>query len=88
MFKIRQQDFGLFRGKLSLCNSLILRREVPITIRQRLKEIMNGRRMSDEDFLLLYEQGELLEIGQAANRKREEIFGNNQATFVIDRNIN
>jgi len=61
---------------------------VPITIRQRLKEIMNGRRMSDEDFLLLYEQGELLEIGQAANRKREEIFGNNQATFVIDRNIN
>ncbi|MDD3879911.1 MAG: dehypoxanthine futalosine cyclase, partial [Syntrophomonas sp.] len=59
-----------------------------MTIKQRIKGIMDGRRMSDKDFLLLYEQGELLEIGQAANLKREERFGNNQATFIIDRNIN
>ncbi len=58
------------------------------TIRQVLTEIMKGRRMTDEEFLFLYEQGDFLSIGQAANQKRIERFGNNRATFVIDRNIN
>lgn len=56
--------------------------------RDLLEEIVNGRRMSSEEFAVLYHQGDLLEIGQAANHVREKRFGNNIASFIIDRNIN
>ncbi|MEN6351283.1 MAG: cyclic dehypoxanthinyl futalosine synthase, partial [Syntrophomonas sp.] len=53
-----------------------------------LNEILQGRRMSDEEFTLLYREGDLLEIGQAANLIRERRFPSNIASFIIDRNIN
>ncbi len=53
-----------------------------------LQDVLNGHRMSDEEFILLYREGDLLEIGQAANQIRVKRFPGNTATFVIDRNIN
>lgn len=53
-----------------------------------LDEILNGRRMRDDEFTLLYREGDILEIGQAANLVRERKFPSGMASFIIDRNIN
>jgi len=46
------------------------------------------RRMNSEEFAFLYQQGDLLEIGRAADQMRKKIFGHELASFIIDRNIN
>lgn len=56
--------------------------------RNLLKDIINGRRMTNEEFELLYRQGDFLEIGRAADHRRQKRFANNMASFIIDRNIN
>lgn len=53
-----------------------------------LKEIVAGRRMSNEEFAYLYENADFLALGQAADQVRRKRFGNDRVTFVIDRNIN
>ncbi len=53
-----------------------------------LDDIVKGRRMTKEEFMFLHEHAGLLELGQAATQVRENIFGHNLATFIIDRNIN
>lgn len=53
-----------------------------------LDEILHGRRMRDDEFTLLYREGDILEIGQAANLVRERKFPSGMASFIIDRNIN
>ncbi|MDD3890183.1 MAG: dehypoxanthine futalosine cyclase [Syntrophomonadaceae bacterium] len=57
-------------------------------LRNLLQDIIDGRRMTNEEFALLYRQGDFLEIGRAANHVREKRFGNNITSFIIDRNIN
>ncbi len=59
-----------------------------MTTKSILDEIVKGRRMTDKEFLFLHEQASLLELGQAADRVRKRVIGHNQATFIIDRNIN
>ena len=59
-----------------------------MTIGKLLNDIVQGQRMSEEDFRTLYQGGDLLEIAQAANQVRDRRFPNNTISFVIDRNIN
>ncbi|MDD3365084.1 MAG: dehypoxanthine futalosine cyclase [Syntrophomonas sp.] len=53
-----------------------------------LNDIMTGRRMSEDDFLALYQYGDLLDIARAANQVRDQRFPGNIISFIIDRNIN
>ncbi|MDD3268872.1 MAG: dehypoxanthine futalosine cyclase [Syntrophomonadaceae bacterium] len=55
---------------------------------QLLQEVLNGHRMTDDEFVYLSKEGDLLEIGQAADQSRFRRFAGNVVTFVIDRNIN
>jgi len=57
-------------------------------VRALLDGAAAGRRLSAEEALFLYEQGTLLELGQAADRIRRQRWPGNVATFVVDRNIN
>ena len=53
-----------------------------------LKDILAGRRMTNEEFTYLYENADLLILGQAADQARRQRFANDRVTFIIDRNIN
>ncbi len=53
-----------------------------------LKEITAGRRMTSSEFINLYHQADLLELGRAASFIRDQRYPENQITFIIDRNIN
>lgn len=56
--------------------------------RQLFSEILDGRRMNEEEFAYLYQKADLLEVGKAADQVRQRRFPDNSATFIIDRNIN
>jgi len=47
-----------------------------------------GRRLSTEEITALFEEGNLLELGQAAAAVRREKTNGAEATYIIDRNIN
>lgn len=53
-----------------------------------LSEVVEGRRMTNEEFAYLFEHGDLLEMGRAACQMRDNIFQDDLITFIIDRNIN
>ncbi|NLJ73089.1 MAG: dehypoxanthine futalosine cyclase [Syntrophomonadaceae bacterium] len=53
-----------------------------------LQNIIDGNRMTNDEFVKLYNNADLIKLGQAANKVRLNKFGNDLATFVIDRNIN
>lgn len=53
-----------------------------------LQQIADGQRMTEQEFLYLHEQGDLLEIARAANQVRDQRYPGNIISFVIDRNIN
>lgn len=53
-----------------------------------LNDILNGKRMNEEEFARLYIEGDFLAIGQAADQIRNRKFPDNTVSFIIDRNIN
>lgn len=53
-----------------------------------LAEILEGRRISGEEFLFLYQEADLLALARAAVTIRDRRFPNDLITFIIDRNIN
>lgn len=53
-----------------------------------LKEIIAGRRMTSSEFIDLYRQADIFELGRAASFIRDQKFPENYITFIIDRNIN
>lgn len=53
-----------------------------------LDAAISGRRLAPEDVTLLFEQGDLLELGQAAAAVRRRKSDAAEATYIIDRNIN
>lgn len=59
-----------------------------VNYKRILEEVLAGRRMNDEEFLLLFREADLPLLGQAATAARRARFGNDLCTFVIDRNIN
>ena len=53
-----------------------------------LRRAEEGRRLDREDLLLLFREGPLLELGQAARAVRDRLTDAGVATYIIDRNIN
>lgn len=55
----------------------------------KIKKILNGERLNESDYLSLYTNTSLLELGYIANLLRKKKHPDNSPiTFVIDRNIN
>jgi cyclic dehypoxanthinyl futalosine synthase len=53
-----------------------------------LEKAVNGERLSREDALVLFENGELLELGLAADAVCRKLHPEPFRTYVVDRNIN
>jgi cyclic dehypoxanthinyl futalosine synthase len=53
-----------------------------------LQKTLSGERLSSEDAVSLLEEGNLLELGAAANEVRNRRNDPNVATYIVDRNIN
>lgn len=53
-----------------------------------LSQVVEGRRMNDEEFVFLYENGDLNDLGASACESRDRIFQDDLITFVVDRTIN
>ncbi len=53
-----------------------------------LNQVLDGHRLTEEEFIKLYTEGDLLEIARTANEIRDRRFPANTITYVIDRNIN
>lgn len=45
-------------------------------------------RLSDKEAIDLLKHGDILELGQQANKTRQEKHPGNTVTFIVDRNIN
>lgn len=56
--------------------------------KEMLQQIAAGRRMTYQEFLALYSEAELLDLGSAATVVRDRKFPEGIITFIIDRNIN
>ena len=52
------------------------------------RKIIDGRRLSAEDGLVLFEQADLLELGALAHHVRQRLHPEKIVTYIIDRNIN
>jgi cyclic dehypoxanthinyl futalosine synthase len=53
-----------------------------------LDRAIAGQRLERDDLLTLFDNADLLELGQAAHSVRERMADPEEATFIIDRNIN
>ncbi|HQD89646.1 MAG TPA: cyclic dehypoxanthinyl futalosine synthase [Syntrophomonadaceae bacterium] len=53
-----------------------------------LQELTQGRRMTPNEFRLLFQDADIYELARAANAVRDRRFPEKMTTFVIDRNIN
>ena len=53
-----------------------------------LDRAVQGERLRRDDLELLFEKAPLLELGQAAHAVRERLVNPEEATYIIDRNIN
>lgn len=47
-----------------------------------------GGRLSEDEGLRLFEQADLLDLGEAADRRRAALHPENRVSFILDRNIN
>lgn len=56
--------------------------------KQLLKQVLEGHRLTEAEFIQLYNQGDLLEIARTANGIRDRRYPGNIITYIIDRNIN
>lgn len=52
-----------------------------------LQEVLDGRRLTEDEAIFLLKKGDLLAVGSAADIVRERLF-KDIVTFIIDRNIN
>ena len=59
-----------------------------MTLQKLYAKINDGGRIDEHEALRLFLEAELLEIGQLAQRRAARLHAPDQATFLIDRNIN
>jgi len=52
------------------------------------KKVLGGERISDDDFLALYNKGDIYQLGFLANAVRKKKHPEAIVTYVVDRNIN
>lgn len=57
-------------------------------IKMLIEDATHGKRLSDEEFMVLWREADLLTLGTAACKVRDERFPDQVTTFIIDRNIN
>ncbi|NPV27684.1 MAG: dehypoxanthine futalosine cyclase [Firmicutes bacterium] len=53
-----------------------------------IEQTLEGHRLSEDEALYLFAEGDLLDLGRAANEIANRLHPENIATFIIDRNIN
>ena len=53
-----------------------------------LAKVHAGERINYEEGLHLYDHADLLDLGEAANARRQQINPGERVTYLIDRNIN
>lgn len=53
-----------------------------------IAKVLDGERIGYDEATILYEQADLLQLGQAANARRQQLVPGNTVTYLIDRNIN
>jgi cyclic dehypoxanthinyl futalosine synthase len=53
-----------------------------------LADAASGARIAPADAALLYERASLLDLGEAADRRRRALHPENVVTYIIDRNVN
>jgi dehypoxanthine futalosine cyclase len=58
------------------------------TIDGLLADVASGARMTPAEAALLYERASLLDLGEAADRRRRALHPENVVTYIIDRNVN
>ncbi|MCX5901027.1 MAG: dehypoxanthine futalosine cyclase [Proteobacteria bacterium] len=59
-----------------------------MTLKKLFKKINDGGRIDEDEALRLFLEADLLEIGQLAQKRAGRLHAPDQATFLIDRNIN
>jgi len=59
-----------------------------IQVQKILDKALDNRQISPEEALVLFQEGSLLDLGEAANARRFQLHPEPIVTFVIDRNIN
>lgn len=58
------------------------------TVEAVLMKVHDGGRISYDEAMLLYEKAALLQLGKAANARRQQLVPGSTVTYLIDRNIN
>ncbi len=58
------------------------------SVSEILDTCLDGRRLSEEDALRLFQSNDFLSLGAAADAVRRRLHPENRVTYVIDRNIN
>ncbi|MBI3354849.1 MAG: dehypoxanthine futalosine cyclase [Nitrospirae bacterium] len=53
-----------------------------------IDKIKSGQRISEKDAIILFEEADLLALGELADNIRKRLHPDNIVTFVVDRNIN
>ncbi|RMH01853.1 MAG: dehypoxanthine futalosine cyclase [Chloroflexi bacterium] len=53
-----------------------------------LAKVEDGGRITYDEAMLLYQEADLLQLGRAANARRQQLVPGNTVTYLIDRNIN
>jgi len=51
-------------------------------------KVLNGKRLNEDEGLLLFRRGDLLTLGELANAVRKRLHPERLVTFIVDRNIN
>ena len=62
--------------------------QIQAQIDQILASVHDGKRITYEEGLLLYQHAELLDLADAANARRQQLVPGDTVTYLIDRNIN
>lgn len=60
----------------------------PKTINSIIKNAESGKRIADDEGLILFKNADLLTLGELANGVRKRLHPERLVTFVVDRNIN
>jgi cyclic dehypoxanthinyl futalosine synthase len=89
---------GVFsqRARLRLYEQAHARDAAPVSVRPArahsidtlLADAAAGARLSPEDGLRLYAEAPTLELGAAADQRRQSLHSGNVVTYIIDRNVN
>src|SRR5688572_594652 len=53
-----------------------------------LAKVEDGGRISYDEAMILYQEADLMQLGRAANARRQQLVPGETVTYLIDRNIN